>query len=380
MNIQNLPINYCTPKEITRDNWIIGYACENDNDILYEIHYATTSQYIYGLLIDDSWNSSNYNRCSQKIDIYILSNEISSIPDDFELNKIYSFFLPYKIVKKTFQKWNICPDAIKKIIVNNSYNTKYTKKKNKPIVSLVTTVFNNADLLEQTIQSVINQTSCEFEYIIKDANSTDRFEQMIKKYGHFDIKIIRNKDNGIYDGMHQGFINSSGEYLQILNSDDVFANSNIIETYINHIKKTNSDAYYSNIKIVYPNNHNMIRIGDANKLRYRACINHTSLVLKKDVYFSLGGFDLSFKASSDYDLTIRIEKEGYKYEHLDLLCVLFRAEGLSNSRYDIKMLIEALRCRSHYCKFNILGYSFCVLQYIKFNINKIISKLLSILW
>ena len=238
------------------------------------------------------------------------------------------------------------------------------------MISVITTVYNNAFLLEQTIQSVINQRVNEYEYIIKDACSTDNFDEIVAKYEKYGVRVVKSKDRGIYDGMDQGFKVSSGEYIQILNSDDVFSDSGVIVKYIEEIKRREADAYCSDIVLCYPDGTRFTRRPDLKKLRYQSCINHTSLALKKSDYVSLGGFDKNLYIAADCDLTIKMVKAGLSIKYIPLTCVYFRMGGAS-SGISLKQLKEGLICRYRYSKWNIDGIFFTFLQFLK---NRLLNR------
>lgn len=371
-------VRISNPIEITRSNWIVGSYLDTKESVYYELHYCKSNHYLTGFLIDDVWSQNIFDiKAKRKVDIYVVSG-CSELSSNFFLNENYCYFLQTKSVEKRFLQYDeLKPDeklAIDSII--SLCRTKYSsgnREHNKPILSIVTTVFNNALLLEQTIQSVINQTSCNFEYIIKDAKSKDNFEEVIKRYADCDVTILSEKDKGIYDGMHQGFLAARGDYLQILNSDDLFYDSNVVSRYINEIASTHADGYCSDIMIRFPDGKRMLRKADLRKLKLRACVNHTSLAIKKDRYFFVGGFDLSLRIAADYDLTIKLIKSGCSIKHLDMICVNFRAEGASNNGYDWKTLKEGLICRSRVSRINILGYLYAIAQFIKINAKSILG-------
>lgn len=123
---------------------------------------------------------------------------------------------------------------------------------NKPSLSVITVVFNNVNMIEVTIQSVISQTYSNIEYIIIDGGSTDGTLDIIKKYQDKVDLWISEPDNGIYDAMNKGIGLSSGEWLNFMNSGDVFSSeqvvNNIFQNQIDsHVSFIYSDAYFQNI-------------------------------------------------------------------------------------------------------------------------------------
>ena len=85
----------------------------------------------------------------------------------------------------------------------------------KPKFSLITVVLNNKELLEKTIESVLNQNFKNFEYIIIDGGSNDGTLEILKKYNNKIDYWLSERDNGIYDAFNKGMELSKGEYLEL---------------------------------------------------------------------------------------------------------------------------------------------------------------------
>lgn len=353
-----------SPIEITRHNWCIARCVKGDEVSI--LHFCDSESYRDGLLIDDLWwenaVDSKYNEIE---DIYLIAEGLS-IQEDYELDNQYAFFCnANKITKRFIHIENVnVPNRDFLLEKCNKYISSYSESKLSPLLSIITTVYNNAVLLEQTIQSVINQKSNRIEYVIKDACSTDNFEDVVNKYSGYGIRVVRCKDGGIYDGMDQGFRKAKGQYIQILNSDDVFYDSSVADKYIKEIELKDADVFCSNIIICHDNGSKQIRDADLTKLRYRSCINHTSLVMKYYDYCRIGGFDRKMKIVADCDLTIKIVKAGLKIKHLPLICVAFRKGGASSS-VSWQQLKEGLVCRYRYSAFNIPGYLYTIFIFIR---------------
>jgi len=98
----------------------------------------------------------------------------------------------------------------------------------KPLITVVTAVYNGEQFLEETIQSVINQTYDNVEYIIIDGGSTDGTVGIIRKYEHVIDYWVSEKDNGIGDAWNKGITLSFGSLIGLLNSDDFYNYENIL--------------------------------------------------------------------------------------------------------------------------------------------------------
>src|SRR5437879_6907645 len=89
----------------------------------------------------------------------------------------------------------------------------------QPKLSVITVVYNDVKGIERTMLSVLNQTYPNVEYIIIDGFSTDGTLDVIKKY-QGRIKLISEKDEGIYDAMNKGLAIATGDYVLFMNSGD----------------------------------------------------------------------------------------------------------------------------------------------------------------
>jgi glycosyltransferase involved in cell wall biosynthesis len=96
------------------------------------------------------------------------------------------------------------------------------KKENLPKISIVTPSFNQAEFLEETIKSVLNQEYPNLEYIIIDGGSTDGSIDIIKKYEEKLHYWCSEPDNGQYDAINKGFAESTGEIMGWINCDDIY--------------------------------------------------------------------------------------------------------------------------------------------------------------
>lgn len=114
-------------------------------------------------------------------------------------------------------------------------------------ISIITTVFNSVETIEDCIKSVVRQTYPNKEHIIIDGGSTDGTLDVIKKYEYNIAKIISEPDNGIYDAMNKGLKFATGDIVGILNSDDFYANEFIMENVVNTILENNVDSCYGKL-------------------------------------------------------------------------------------------------------------------------------------
>ena len=90
-------------------------------------------------------------------------------------------------------------------------------------ISVITPVYNGEEYIEKCILSIKNQNYHNYEHIIVDGGSTDSTLEIAKKYeGTYPLKIISEKDNGMYDAIAKGFSMADGEIFAWLNADDTY--------------------------------------------------------------------------------------------------------------------------------------------------------------
>ena len=95
--------------------------------------------------------------------------------------------------------------------------------------SIITVNYNHRDGLIRTIESVINQTYTDYEYIIIDGGSDDGSVEVIKEYSNYITYWVSERDKGIYNGMNKGIAQAKGIYANFMNSGDVFYDNDTLK-------------------------------------------------------------------------------------------------------------------------------------------------------
>jgi len=207
------------------------------------------------------------------------------------------------------------------------------------LVSIITVCFNSASTIKDTIESVLNQTYQNIEYILIDGNSTDKTVEIIKSYEQrfkekkITYKWISEIDKGIYDAMNKGVSMASGDIIGIIGSDDWYELDGINHI-INQYKIAPSDYLHGNIT-TYSSSKRLlkyIKAGSKKEMIKRMSFYHPASFIKKEVYKALGGYSLDYTICSDYDFILRILKNEYSITHVDKNIVNFSYGGVSTSR------------------------------------------------
>lgn len=207
-------------------------------------------------------------------------------------------------------------------------------------LSIITINYNNKAGLKKTIQSVVEQTFTNFEYIVIDGASTDGSVDVIEQYADQIAHWISEPDSGIYNAMNKGIKAAKGQYCMFLNSGDWLCSQTVIQEAIDLSIK--EDIVYGNMVKVYPDGRllcdkgpqrDQLTLGDM----YFSTINHSSSFIKKELFITFGLYKEEYKIVSDWAFFLKViglERVNVKYIDLDIN--YFDMTGISNTQLKIR--------------------------------------------
>lgn len=205
-------------------------------------------------------------------------------------------------------------------------------------ISIITCVYNNKDTIKDAIESVLNQTYNDIEYIIIDGNSNDGTIEVVRSYGNRIDKFITEEDDGIYDAMNKGISLSTGDIVGILNSDDFYIDDKVIEEVVKEFDKSGCDSVYADLIYVNPDNlEKTVRYYNSSyfnpsRFAYGWMPAHPTFFLKKKIYNKYGFFKTDYKIAADYELLVRLlGKNKVSYTYINKPIVKMRIGGVSTS-------------------------------------------------
>jgi glycosyltransferase involved in cell wall biosynthesis len=206
------------------------------------------------------------------------------------------------------------------------------------LISVITPTFNSEKTLEQCILSVNSQSYSNREHIIIDGKSTDNTLGIILNNKSLISKYLTEDDSGIYDALNKGINISNGDIIGVINSDDIYADNSILQKVADVFMSDSSIcAVYGNLNYVrYDNISRVIRKWESSnfnkyKLRFGWMPPHPTLFIKRSWYDKVGGYDITYKISADYNLVLNLfGNNDFHAIHLDYLFVKMRVGGLSN--------------------------------------------------
>jgi len=200
---------------------------------------------------------------------------------------------------------------------------------NKPLISIITVVFNSAKTLEQTILSVLSQSYPHKEYIVIDGGSTDGSAEIIQKYAPQLAFWISEPDHGVYEAMNKGIARAKGDLIGILNADDWYE-PGILSKISNRYLETGPEQVIHGMMRNFLNEEFYSVTGNSvRRLRYDM-IQHPTCFVPRKLYEIYGNYDMTYRYSADYDLILRYVNAGVKFSFFETIISNFRLGGLSS--------------------------------------------------
>jgi glycosyltransferase involved in cell wall biosynthesis len=217
---------------------------------------------------------------------------------------------------------------------------RYLKGENKaqesPLVTIITICRNVSLTLDKTIQSVIEQTYPNIEYIIIDGDSTDGTLDIIKNYEeHIDF-WISEPDDGPADAINKGFTVCNGEFIFLLNADD-FVKSDFISNAIESIDEDCDFVFGDCLVGDFGGEYKHRWKGDRNYIKKIAYtmprVNQPTIVFKRKCLDIVGIYDADKKVAPDYDWLVRGYAKNITGKYTDKLVTYFALDGISDNCY-----------------------------------------------
>ncbi len=252
-------------------------------------------------------------------------------------------------------------------------------------ISVITPVLNGEKFIYKCINSVQNQVNCDFEHLVIDGGSKDKTIEIVSNY---DVKIISAPGTSIYEANNIGIVNSTGNIICFLNSDDYFSDKlslSRVSKYFENDKS--SDVLYGNVHIVNNDGKLLYDYRPLKKFSYSLAslamfiVPHSSTFFKRDIFDKYGLYDTDLKYSSDLEFILRLKKSNVQLDYDDYFYSSF-TRHLSNksdeagSSNDFKLI--ALKHNFYFHPFfQKLVYLFINLtnfKYLSFLFKRIINK------
>lgn len=199
-------------------------------------------------------------------------------------------------------------------------------------LSIITINYNNCDGLTRTIDSIVRQTSGEFEWIVIDGSSTDGSKDLIQQNNQYITYWVSEKDKGIYNAMNKGLQCAHGEYCLFLNSGDWLANNSTIENILPLLSGdifVARSLYYNGKTIKGQSRYLSSETFSASTLA-RESFPHQSTFIKTSLLRKHGGYDETYRLLADWAFFMRMALSGTtEFVFADICTSVYDTRGLS---------------------------------------------------
>ena len=201
-----------------------------------------------------------------------------------------------------------------------------------PFFSIIIPTYNSESTVKTAIESILSQTFTDFEIIIIDCLSQDNTIQILNSYCDHRLKIISEKDNGVYDAMNKGINASSGKWLYFLGSDDLFYKSDILE-FINFKINIFDTVVYGDVKISgsvswannqaeYDGKFDMQKLKRKN-ICHQSIFYKRKLLVRNKIYYNT-----KYTICSDWEFNMRLWRIK-KFKYVNAIVAIFNSGGIS---------------------------------------------------
>ncbi|OCL27617.1 hypothetical protein U472_03435 [Orenia metallireducens] len=217
-----------------------------------------------------------------------------------------------------------------------------------PEISVLMSVYNGEEFINESINSILNQTYKDFEFIIVNDGSTDRTQEIIESYDDNRIRLFNfEKNQGVGSALNFGLSKVRGKYVAKADSDDIFISTRLEEQkkfldenddiavvgglieYFPHNKEVEESSRYKSFKsLIEVNKNKIINPKDIReKIYWYCCMNHTIMMIRTNVINKIGYIDIPM--GTDYNLFYQLNKLGYKMAKINKVLAKMRISKTS---------------------------------------------------
>ena len=224
-------------------------------------------------------------------------------------------------------------------------------------VTIITICFNSEAVIKKTIESVLNQTYTDIEYIIIDGASKDKTVEIAESYKDafadkgIDFKIFSEPDKGIYDAMNKGIAKATGELVGLINSGD-FYEPQMIETAIKAYEEKPYDIFYGDINLIKDNGQIIVKKSQYDKFPTSRHWNLPTMVVRKAYYDEIGTYKCE-GIHDDFEFFLRARKKNARITIKNVTLANFMTGGASNKK-SFRQCKK--RCKDRYKAYRDNGY------------------------
>ena len=205
-------------------------------------------------------------------------------------------------------------------------------------ISIITVALNSERHLGQTMECALRQTSPPDEYIIIDGGSRDRTLEIANRYARDYpgvVRVVSEKDKGIYDAMNKGIRLATGELIGIINSDDYYCQGVLAQLRSAFSRGGVPDVTHGDIYYCYEvdGQGKLVPWRRPDPAQCEMPVFHPSCFIAKQAYDRFGLYDERFRSAGDLDLILRFAGCGASFHRLDSFVACFRPGGFAAAHF-----------------------------------------------
>jgi glycosyltransferase involved in cell wall biosynthesis len=215
-----------------------------------------------------------------------------------------------------------------------------------PFFTILTASLNSRSTIKKTIESIKNQTYQNFEHIVIDGGSADGTTSVLKKYEEtYNLYSISEQDEGIADALNKGVSKSKGQYVIVIQADDRFLNTTILESVYPLLNKQKIDILCFPVILEHPVKGQVLRkpIKWLWWNHFKFIFPHQGCFVNQEVFRQIGGFRKEFKINMDYDFFYRALAQKRSIEFGEFPVALMGGYGVGSDYRNIMKRLEEER-------------------------------------
>lgn len=202
-------------------------------------------------------------------------------------------------------------------------------------ITIITVSYNSATTIADTLRSVAQQSHPDVEHLVIDGGSRDHTLAIVAAEGAHVVRVVSERDAGIYDAMNKGLRLATGDVVGFLNADDMLASPQVLAQIASAAAET--DVVYGDLLYVDKDRPDrLIRYWRSGafrheRLRFGWMPPHPTFYLRRSLLSSVGPFDTDLRIAADYDFMLRcLSRRELRVAYLPEVLVRMRTGGASN--------------------------------------------------
>lgn len=203
----------------------------------------------------------------------------------------------------------------------------------KPLVSVITVVYNGAEHIGETLEAVTAQAYPHIEHIVVDGGSTDGTVHILRRHDATLGYWMSESDGGVYDAMNKGIalVNDSASYILFANSDDALYSSDAISRVM--AESRGEDLVYGRMLLADDDVSAVVGREVSLDDLSRQTLCHPATFVRRAVFDRVGVFDTGYAIAADYDHIVRCFAAPVSTRFVDVIVSRMRMGGLSDEQF-----------------------------------------------